>query len=137
MPGLNVRYEGDDHYVLEIGKHRVHVDQPFEDGGTDIGPTPTELFVAGLAACVAFYAGRYFRRHQIAAHDFQVVCDYTMSTERPFRVTSIHLDLLLPAAFPQERREAFMRVVEHCTVHNSLREAPAVNMTLIASHEAA
>jgi putative redox protein len=36
-------------------------------GGGDVGPTPTELFVAGLASCVAFYARRYLRRHDIDA----------------------------------------------------------------------
>ncbi|MGZ4104776.1 MAG: OsmC family protein [Actinomycetota bacterium] len=134
---MSVRYESGDHFSLEIGRHRLDVDQPVRDGGADVGPTPTELFVAGLATCVAFYAGRFFRRHQIEAKGFEVVCDYTMSTDRRARVTCIHLDLLLPKGFPAERREAFQRVVEHCTVHNSLRQPPDVELTLIAAQEAA
>ncbi len=33
---------------LGIRGHEVVVDQPVADGGTDAGPTPTELFVGGL-----------------------------------------------------------------------------------------
>jgi uncharacterized OsmC-like protein len=39
----------------------VLVHQPMADGGQD-GATPTELLVASLASCIAFYAGRCLLR---------------------------------------------------------------------------
>jgi uncharacterized OsmC-like protein len=50
------RYLGGDRFVLEVRGHQLYVDQPREAGGSDAGPTPTELFVASLAGCVGFYA---------------------------------------------------------------------------------
>jgi uncharacterized OsmC-like protein len=129
MARITIRPEHDDHYHVGIRHHGLVVDQPAGDAA-DLGPTPTELFVAGLAACVAFYAGRYFRRHQIDAGDWRVDCDFQMSEDRPARVTGIAIDISLPAAFPEKRREPLQRVIEACTVHNTLMNPPAVRIML-------
>ena len=56
MPTVTVTHDVGDRFDIAIRGHVVHVDQPESDGGSDTGPTPTELFVASLASCVAFYA---------------------------------------------------------------------------------
>ncbi|WP_405522034.1 OsmC family protein [Streptomyces canus] len=43
-----------------------------EDGGTDTAPTPTELFAASLATCVAFSPGRHLQRHGLHRHGLRV-----------------------------------------------------------------
>ena len=55
------------------------------------GPTPTELFVASLASCVAFYAGRYLTRHGLSREGLGVSVAYEMATDRPARVANIWL----------------------------------------------
>lgn len=110
--------------------HRLVCDQPVADGGGDQGPTPTELFVASLAACVAFYARRFLARHHLDATGLRVEADFTMSTDRPARVAIITLRLLLPQPLEANRRQALRAVVDHCTVHNSLRTPPEVRVTL-------
>jgi putative redox protein len=42
----------------------VLTDQPVAGGGQDTAVTPTELLIASLASCVAFYAGRFLLRHR-------------------------------------------------------------------------
>lgn len=123
-----VRYEHGDHFHVQIGRHGLVVDQPREAGGDDLGPTPTGLFVASLAACIGFYAERFMRRHDIPADGLGVVCDFTMSEDRPARVNEIDVWLELPAGFPASRRAALMRVVEHCTVHNSITNPPVIRI---------
>ena len=61
--GMEVRFVAGEAYEMTVRGHRVVVDQPADAGGQDSAPTPTELFVASLAACVAFYAGRFLTRH--------------------------------------------------------------------------
>ena len=56
---MDVRFVSGEAYEVAVRGHRVLVDQPADAGGEDSAPTPTELFVASLATCVAFYAGRY------------------------------------------------------------------------------
>jgi uncharacterized OsmC-like protein len=131
---MRVRSEGGDRYSVEVGGHALVVDQP--DTG-DAGPTPTDLFVASLAACTAHYAGRFFARHGIDADGFEVSCAFEMAEDRPTRVRSIALNLELPEAFPEELRDRLRAVVEHCTVHNSIEVPPDIRIALEARERAA
>ena len=49
------------------------------DGGEDTGPTPTELFIASLAGCVAFYARRYLDRHDQPTEGLTVEAELAVS----------------------------------------------------------
>jgi uncharacterized OsmC-like protein len=137
MDPIEVRPEGGDRYRIAIRGHEVVVDQPTYDGGTDTGPTPTELFVAGLASCVAFYGGRYLRRHGISERGFEVDGAFAFALDRPARVGEIELAVRLPEGFPPERRSAFLSVLEHCTVHNSMVSTPRIQIALDAGDRAA
>ncbi len=57
MATMHVTGRGGDQYEIRIGDHTVTVDQPVDNGGTDTGPTPTDLFVASLASCAAHSRG--------------------------------------------------------------------------------
>ena len=130
MPTLNVTHQTGDQFQLQVRGHRLLCDQPLADGGTDQGPTPTELFVVSLAACVGFYARRFLARHHLDTTGLRVEAAFTMSLDRPARVATISLRLLLPQPLEEHRRRALLAVVEHCTVHNSLRPPPQVRITL-------
>jgi putative redox protein len=131
---VHVHHEGADRYRVEIGTHVLTVDQP--DTG-DTGPTPTDLFVASLASCVAHYAGRFFARHGIDPDGFGVDATFAMASDRPARVALIDLSLRLPCGFPDELRERLVAVVDHCTVHNSITTPPEVRVELRAAAAAA
>jgi putative redox protein len=131
MPNLSVAHQTGDRFELQVRGHQLLCDQPVADGGTDQGPTPTELFVASLAACVAFYARRFLARHHLDTAGLRVEAAFTMSPDRPARVGIITLRLLVPGRpLIASRRRALLAVVEHCTVHNSLRTPPQVRITL-------
>ena len=131
---IHVRHEDGDRFHVAIGSHAFVVDQP--DTG-DAGPTPTDLFVASLAACVAHYAGRFVSRHGIDPHGLGVDCSFAMATDRPARVGRIDLTLRPPAAFPDTLQDRLLAVVEHCTVHNSITNAPEVRIELVSATKAA
>jgi putative redox protein len=126
---LSVRHLGGDQFAIDIRGHTVLVDQPVTDGGTDEAPTPTELFVAGLASCVAFYARRYLLRHNLPDDGLAVDVDWEMGV-RPARVSDLAIRIRPPAALPTDRRDAFLAVASHCTVHNSLTQPPAMQISL-------
>lgn len=128
MSAMSVRHLRGDRFSIRIRGHEVVTDQPREQGGEDAGPTPTELFVAGLAGCVGFYAERFLRRHGLAPDGLRVECDFEMVAEPHFRVASVDLRLVVPVDLPQRRRKALFRMVDHCPVHNSLRDAPRVRV---------
>jgi putative redox protein len=136
MSNIVVRYLQGDRLMAEVRGHEVTVDQPAADGGEDLAPTPTELFLTGLATCVGFYAERYLRRHDLDPRGLVVECDYDFGEERPARVSAIRIAVTAPG-LPETRREPFTRVIEHCTVHNSLVWPPIVTMDLVRSEKAA
>ncbi|MGE5226582.1 MAG: OsmC family protein [Planctomycetaceae bacterium] len=132
MARIDVTHEDGDRYAIKMGPHTVLVDQPGSDGSAGVAPTPTDLWVMGLAGCVAFYAGRFLDRHGIDRKGLEVICDFEMATDRPARVASIDLRVCLPEGFPEDKRARLLAVVDHCTVHNSMTNPPAVAIALAA-----
>jgi putative redox protein len=123
---IRVAHQGGDRLLIETRGHELRSDQPVEDGGEDTAPTPTELFLAGLAGCVAFYGARFLRRHGLSTAGLAVTCSYAWAAN-PTRIGEVDLMVEAPALTPK-LREAFTKVIEHCTVHNTLRQPPVVRM---------
>jgi putative redox protein len=117
-------------YEVTIRGHRFVVDQPVDAGGDDKAPTPTELFVASLTACVAFYAGRYLTRHGLTRDGLAVWAEYEMATDRPARVAAVRILVSTPDGLPETRRAGLLAVASHCTVHNTLEQPPPVSIQL-------
>lgn len=132
---VRVDHLSGDQFEIDVRGHRLTVDQPVDAAGQDSAPTPTELFVAGLASCVAFYARRYLARHSLPTEGLAVDAVYELSS-RPGRVSMVDLEVHLPAGVPESRREPLLAVASHCTVHNSITTAPDIVVRL-AEPEAA
>jgi hypothetical protein len=77
--GMAVRYLNGDRFAIGVRDHMLTVDQPLAEGGED-----TELLVASMASCVAFYARRYLARHHLPTAGLTVTADYTLEP-RPAR----------------------------------------------------
>ncbi|WP_367325279.1 OsmC family protein [Streptomyces sp. HUAS ZL42] len=127
---LEVAHVHGDAYDVDIRGHQLLVDQPTDAGGTDVAPTPVELFAASLATCVAFYAGRYLHRHGLPRRGLRVRAEFTMATDRPARVGTVRLTITPPPALSAQRHAALLAVAAHCTVHNTLRQPPEIDIQL-------
>lgn len=127
---VRVVHESGDRFTVETRGHVITVDQPIADGGTDLGASPTDLFVAALASCVAHYARRFLDRHGLP-DEVTVDAGWTM-TSSPRRVDSIQVFVRAPG-LPGALESRFTKVIEHCTVHNTLMARPDVTISLEAS----
>ncbi len=127
---VEVAHAGGESYAITTRGHVMLADQPASSGGQDAAPTPTELLVAALASCVAFYAGRYLVRHGLERDGLHVTAEFAMAADRPARVGAIRLRVLVPGGVPAERRAALLAVASHCTVHNTLRQEPGIAIDL-------
>ena len=126
---VHVEHRGGDRFDIEIRGHTITVDQPIDVGGDDTAPTPTELLVASLASCVAFYARRYLARHGLDTNGLAVHAAYELA-DRPARVAAMHVQLMVPPGVPESRLQPLLAVASHCTVHNTLTDPPRVSITL-------
>jgi len=127
---MEARFVAGEAYQVTVRGHQLLVDQPADAGGQDSAPTPTELFVASLASCVAFYAGRFLTRHGYSRDGLAVSAGYEMASDRPARVSNVRLMVRVPAGLPPERWAALRAVASHCTVHNTLASPPSVTIDL-------
>ena len=126
---VHVEHQGGDRFGIAVRGHTLTVDQPADAGGEDSAPTPTELLVASLASCVAFYARRYLARHGLPTHGLGVDAGFEMGAH-PARVSAVDVRLHLPDGVPESRRGPLLAVARHCTVHNTLEHAPDVVIEL-------
>jgi putative redox protein len=136
MPTIAVTHLVGDQFELAIREHRIRVDQPVADGGQDTAPTPTELFVSSLAACIAFYARRFLARHGLETSGLAAEADFDF-VARPSRVGVITVRLRLPVGVPEDKLPALLAVASHCTVQNSLEIPPEVSVELVGAGSAA
>ena len=132
MDTLRVKHLGGDRVRIQVRDHEIVVDQPVEAGGTNIGPTPVELFVASLAACVAHYTRGYLRRHRLPEDPIEIHAQWAMASS-PARVAAVEIDVTVPAIVSAEARRGLYAVVSHCTVHNSLTSPPDVRLRIAAA----
>jgi uncharacterized OsmC-like protein len=128
VAAIRVVHEGGRRLEVAVRGHRLVVDQP-QPAGDDAGPTPVELFVAGLAGCVAALAGIYLARHGLDTDGLAVTAEHEQG-ERPSRVTRVRLVLEPPPGLPPNRLRGLLAVASHCTVHNSLLRPPEVEITV-------
>ena len=112
-------------FFIETRRHRLLVDQPADDGGRDGGMTPVELLIGALGSCIGHFAARFFLRHQLGVNRLQVTMTWDYA-ERPHRVGTITARVHLQVALEPEVLARLQKVVEGCTVHNTLAAPPKI-----------
>ena len=122
---LSVTHEGGTRFRIRVRGHELVVDQPIAAGGEDAAPTPTELFVASIAGCAAFY-GRTFLARRGLPDGVDVAAGWEVAS-RPDRVERVSLVVTAPGV-PPNRMDAFRRVIEHCLVHQTLKSGCEVRV---------
>jgi len=103
---------------IEVGHHRVTVDEPQELGGTDAGPNPQEMLAASLASCSAVTMEMYARRKGWDIGDVEVEVDYEPAQRGS--PTKFAMRVHLPKELSQDQREKLMQIVTKCPVHRTL-----------------
>lgn len=123
-------------FSVQAGNNSLISDQPRDNGGEDSGMTPPELLLASLASCAAYYAAEYLRARNLAASGVEVA----VSAEKlkgPARLGDFRVSVISPVALSSEQHEAMLRSVQHCVVHNTLRNPPEIRIEIEARESAA
>jgi len=110
------RVEGYAHEV-EVDGHGFQVDEPARTGGTDTGPSPTQLLGASLASCIAITVEMYARHKGWDVGKLEV--EVEMGYEGPVP-TRFDVGLKLPAELDDEQRRRLLVIATKCPVHKVL-----------------
>jgi uncharacterized OsmC-like protein len=128
---IKIDYAGDFRFLVRTRGHECALDLPRPKGGSDVGPTPPELLVGALGACIGVYLVDYCERADLPTEGLSLEAGYR-TAERPSRISDIQLQVNLPAGIPQERQRALHKVAESCLVHNTLLCRPDVAISFDA-----
>lgn len=124
--------------------HSLIADEPVSVGGTNTGPTPYDLLVAGLGACTAMtlrmYADRKawpleaitvrLRHQKIHAADCATCVDKTV------KVDHIARELHLTGPLSDEQRRRLAEIADRCPVHRTLESEIVVDTKLVGDDPA-
>ena len=110
----------------------VKTDQSCAHGGGGSAPEPFDLFLASLGACAGIYALRFCPERGIETQGLSLRLATEPDPERR-RLRAIHLELGLPAGFPERYRAAILRAVDQCAVKRHMIEPPQFTVTAHAA----
>jgi putative redox protein len=118
---------------ISIRNHSLITDEPLENGGVDAGPTPMELFVSSLGACMAITAEMYAQRKKWPLQRVTIELgyerfkkeDYPAYTGEAGFVNEMRYTIKLEGPLTEEQQARILEIAQRCPVHRAL-EYPTV-----------
>ncbi len=128
MTPITVRLDHGYKTTINIRHHTIIADELIQDGGTDVGPTPMEIMLGTVGACVAVTTKAYAKRKNWPLEGVSVELDMerikredypTYTGDAPF-VHEIREAIHFDGPLTDEQRERLMVIAGKCPVHVTL-----------------
>ena len=128
MATVVVRSEQGFRTAVHARNHVFFADEPLSDGGTDTGPTPTEMLLGSLGSCIAITTRMFARRKNWPLENVSVELeivripreDYPAYTGEAAFVHEIRSQIRFEGPLTEEQRARLMTVSGKCPVHLTL-----------------
>ncbi|PZR12311.1 MAG: osmotically inducible protein C [Archangium gephyra] len=117
------------HYActLKAGAHTLTADEPVKHGGTDTGPAPYQLLLAGLAACTAITLRMVAEKKQWNVGTIHVDLEFHKdSAEHTGRITRV---VSFSEKLSDEAHARMVAVVEKTPVTLTLKAGTPITTT--------
>lgn len=110
---------------ITAGTHEFIADEPTNEGGADLGPTPIQLLAGSLGSCTAITLRMYADRKGWPLQG----ADVGVTIDRSSTQVSIQRQIRLHGALNETQRARLMQVADACPVHKML--SAAITITTI------
>ena len=121
---------------IEAGGHRLIADEPEDKGGGNEGPTPTEMFLSGLAACTAMTLRMYanVKKWDLGTVDIEISQAWVTREEWPefpeaeerVKVPRITRRIRVTGDLDEKQMERLHYIANRCPVHRVVTENPYI-----------
>ncbi|MBZ0301327.1 MAG: OsmC family protein [Anaerolineae bacterium] len=117
---------------IKVGNHTIYADEPLDSGGTDTGPTPMQMMVGALGACIAITARLYAERKGWPLEGVDVGLDMERYSAKEYAgyegsaafIHEVRNHIVFRGPLSDEQRQRLMDIATKCPVHRAL-ENPA------------
>ena len=109
--------------------HEMISDQPTEEDGQDTGMTPVEMFISSIGCCMGVYAKMFCDRHKIPLEGMNITLEWNVM-KKPSRVDELQAKILFKKNIDHDLQQGIIRMVKHCTVHNTINNPPEINVSI-------
>jgi putative redox protein len=122
------------------GRHALRADEPLDFGGTDSGPSPYDLLLAGLGACTTMTMRMYASRKGLALtrasvtlrHDKIHARDCESCETKDGKIDRISREISLEGELDEQARAKLIEIADKCPVHRTLHGEILIETTLKA-----
>ncbi len=110
--------------ALDVGGHQLIADEPAGVGGENLGPAPTKLLSAALAACTSMTLQMYARHKGIRLDAAKTEVRHTKETRGSGKdkqtISTFERAIELSGDLEPAQRERLIEIAERCPVHRTL-----------------
>ena len=121
-------------FQLELDGHPLLVDARVETGGSDLGPGPKKLLLAGLIGCTGMDVVSILKKMQVDLDDLSITATAETTEEHPKVYTEIHLIYQFTGKnLPLEKLERAVSLSQerYCGVSAMLQKAAPVTYEVV------
>ena len=118
-------------HIVHVGTHLISADGTLEEGGSDAGPSPHDLYDAAISACKALTVVWYAKRKAIPLEDVRVTVERDASEERK-GVYRLATTLHVTGALTDAQREELLTVAQKCPIHKLMTAVTTEITTVLA-----
>ncbi|WP_108978177.1 OsmC family protein [Leptospira ryugenii] len=102
---------------ITLGDHSLIADEPTDQNGSNLGPTPYQLLAASLAACTSITLRMYADRKKLPLTSVEV----HVNLEKPAAdQTKFVRNIQLIGELKPEEKERLLQVANACPIHKIL-----------------
>lgn len=123
--------------IATSGKHQVAIDEPPSLGGTDEGPNPVELILAGLGGCLNVLLTAFAPRYDVEIESLTIRVEGDLDPDGflekapvPFGFQEIRYEIDLASNSPREKIDQLIEHAERvCPVKDTLGGVPVLKVS--------
>jgi putative redox protein len=118
-------------HIVHVRNHLISTDVSVEEGGSDAGPSPHDLYDAALAACKALTVVWYAKRKGIPLEQVETSTERDASDERK-GIYRLAVTLHLTGVLTDGQRQELLAAAEKCPIHKLMTTVSTEITTVLA-----